>query len=291
MIRCITSDGGILACAVDSSAIVAAGQQIHGASAVAAAALGRLLRAAPLMGALLKEDGASLTLKVAGGGPLGTLVAIGDSRGNCRGYVERPEVELPPRADGKLDVGGAVGRDGRLGVIRDYGTGEPYSGQVELATGEIAEDITRYYAVSEQIPTVCALGVLVGKEDHRALLAGGLLVQALPGASSAGIDRLERNIATLEPVTTLLAKGFTPEDICRRALDGFEVEILDARRVSYRCTCSEERVLRALATLRPQELHSMAEETGYAEAKCRYCGKTYRIPKEKLEALAAAQKA
>ena len=173
IIRCITSDGAIMAAAIDSTDIVYTAQQLHKLSAVSSAALGRLLTASSLMGVMLKQENASITLKINGGGPIGNVVAVSDSHGICRGYVDHPQVELPLRADGKLDVGGAVGNTGRLGVIRDLGQGEPYAGQVELVSGEIAEDISSYYAVSEQVPTVCALGVLVDRESRQVLLAGG----------------------------------------------------------------------------------------------------------------------
>lgn len=286
MIRCITSDGSIMAAAVDTTEIVAIAQELHHTSAVATAALGRLLSGASLMGAMLKKENASLTLKVNGGGPLGSVVAIGDSHGNVRGYVEHPDVELPLKPNGKLDVGGGVGRDGLLMVVRDMGEGEPYVGQVRLATGEIAEDITAYYAISEQIPTVCALGVLVDKEQHQAMLSGGLLIQVLPGADNTAIDRLEANIRTLEPVTTMLAKGMSMEEICAKALDGFEMEILDEYRVKYVCTCSREKVIQAFSSMKKEELLSLADETGYAEAVCQYCCRKYRFSEEELEQIA-----
>ena len=223
IIRTITSDGSLMAAAIDSSEIVYTAQKIHGLSKTATAALGRLLTGASLMGDMLKVEGASLTLKVNGGGPLGNLVAISDSNGNVRGYVDHPQLELPLKPNGKIDVGGGVGCEGRLAVIRDMGEGDPYVGQVELVSGEIAEDLTSYYASSEQIPTVCALGVLVDKESGESLLAGGLLLQALPGADNAVLERLEQNIAKLDSVTTMLAKGMTPEEMCRTALEGFEV--------------------------------------------------------------------
>ena len=286
MIRCITSDGSIMAAAVDTTEIVAIAQELHHTGAVATAALGRLLSGASLMGAMLKKENASLTMKVNGGGPLGSVVAIADSHGNVRGYVEHPDVELPLKPNGKLDVGGGVGRDGLLMVVRDLGEGEPYVGQVRLATGEIAEDITAYYAISEQIPTVCALGVLVDKEQHQAMLSGGLLIQVLPGADNAAIDRLEANIRTLEPVTTMLAKGMSMEEICTKALDGFEMEILDEYRVKYVCTCSREKVVQAFSTMKKEELLSLADETGYAEASCQYCCRKYRFSVEELEKIA-----
>ena len=288
MIRCITSDGALMAAAVDTTEIAMIAQELHHTGAVATAALGRMLSAASLMGAMLKKENAALTLKINGGGPLGSVVAIGDSHGNVRGYVEHPEVELPLKPNGKLDVGAGVGRDGLLMVVRDLGEGEPYVGQVRLATGEIAEDVTAYYAISEQIPTVCALGVLVDRENHQAMLSGGLLIQVLPGADNAAIDRLEANVRTLEPVATMLAKGMTMEEICARALDGFEMEILDEYQVKYVCTCSREKVVQAFSTMKKDELLSLADETGYAEASCQYCGKKYRFSVEELEEIAKA---
>ncbi len=287
MIRCISSDGSVMAAAVDSTDTVCTAQSIHKTSAVASAALGRLLTASSLMGAMLKKEGASVTLKVKGGGPLGLLVAISDSRGNCRGFVEHPETELPLKADGKLDVGRAVGSSGLLCVIRDFGEGEPYTGQVRLVSGEIGEDVTAYFAESEQIPTACALGVLADKRDHLVMLSGGLLIQVLPGASEDAVSRLEKNVAALEPVTTMLAKGLSIEDMCRRALDGSDMEILDEFRVGYACPCSKERVERALATLKPEEIRSLADsETGKMEAKCHYCGRVYEFTEQELKALA-----
>lgn len=286
MIRCITSNGAMMAAAVDSTYLVATAHQVHNTSPVATAALGRLLTGASIMGSMLKKENATLTLKINGGGPLGSVVAIADSHGNCRGYVEHPEVDLPLKPNGKLDVGRAVGNNGLLGVLRDFGEGQPYMGQVEIISGEIAEDITHYYATSEQIPTVCALGVLVGKEDKDLILAGGLLIQVLPGASEADIDQLEKNISTLEPVTTMLAKGMTIEEMCKTALQGFELEILDEFQMSYVCTCSKERVRNALITLRPEDLRTLADETGKMEAKCQYCNRAYQFTAEELETLA-----
>ena len=287
IIRMITADGSLMASAIDSSDLVYTAQQLHGLSKTACAALGRLLTGASLMGAMLKEAGASLTVKVEGGGPLGSLLALADSKGNVRGYVDHPAVELPLRPDGKLDVGGAVGKEGRLAVIRDFGTGEPYAGQVELASGEIAEDLTNYYAVSQQIPTVCALGVLVGKEDGLAMLAGGMLIQALPGADEAALSRLEANIAQLESVTTMLAQNRSPEDMCRAALEGFQVEVLDTFPVHYVCNCSKERVAQALLTLQPQELREMPlDQEVRMETVCQYCSRKYYFSREELWALA-----
>lgn len=287
ILRTITADGSLMASAIDSSQIIRTAQQVHGLSKTACAALGRLLTGASLMGNMLKVEDASLTLKVNGGGPLGTLVAISDSRGNVRGYVDHPEVELPLKANGKIDVGGGVGRQGLLAVIRDMGERDPYIGQVELVSGEIAEDLTNYYASSEQTPTVCAMGVLVDKESGEALLSGGLLIQALPGADNAALERLEQNVAKLDSVTTMLAKGMTPEEMCRAALEGFQVEILDQAPVHYVCNCTKERFARGLLTLGSKELLELhGDEHGDVETVCHYCGKKYVFTKEDIAELA-----
>lgn len=286
IIRTITSDGAVMAVAIDSSDLVYTAQQLHHTSPVATAALGRLLTGASIMGTLLKKEDAALTLKINGGGPLGSVVAIADGKGNVRGYVDHPEVDLPLAPNGKLAVGEAVGRNGRLSVVRDLGEGEPYVGQVEITSGEIAEDITGYYATSEQIPTVCALGVLVNRETGKTMLAGGLLIQLLPGADEATISKLEKNVASLEPVTTMLAKGMDAHAMCLRALEGFEVEVLDSYPVSYVCTCSKERVKNALSTLPPEEVEHLADENGVMEAHCQYCNHSYTFTKEELQQLA-----
>lgn len=286
IIRCITSDGGISAVAMDSSDAVFTAQRIHKTSPVATAALGRLLTAASIMGSMLKQSTASITLRINGGGPLGSVIAVADSSGNCRGYVENPSFTLANKPNGKLDVSGAVGTDGLLSVMRDYGTGEPYIGQVPIISGEIAEDITGYYATSEQVPTVCALGVLVDKEDGKVLLSGGFLIQLLPGASQESIDKLEQNIAKLEPVTTMLAKGMDVEQMCRLALEGFELEVLDSFETAYTCNCSRDRVVRAISMLSPDEIATLADETGKAEVQCQFCDKIYTLTNRELQDIA-----
>ncbi len=287
IIRCITSDGSLMASAINSTDFVFTAQKLHGLTKTSCASLGRLLTAASMMGAMLKNDNASITLKIDGNGPLGNLVAVSDSRGNVRGYVDHPEVELPARADGKLDVGKAVGKEGRLAVIRDLGTGDPYVGQVALVSGEIAEDITSYYANSEQTPTVCALGVLVDRESGETLLSGGLLIQALPAAEEKALNLLENNLASLESVTTMLAKGITPEEMCRLALKGLTVEKLDEFEVHYACNCSKERYKRALLTLGPKELLNLPlNQENKAEAVCHYCSRKYYFTQGELEELA-----
>ena len=283
IIRCITSDGAVMASAIDASDIVYTAKKLHDLSRSATAALGRLLCAASLMGNMLKQQNAIINLRVSGDGEMGMLTAVGDSRGNVRGYVENPGCATEYYNSGKINVAKAVGKNGTLSVLRDYGSGDPYIGQVELVSGEIAEDITNYYATSEQIPTVCALGVLINKEDGEVMLAGGLLIQLLPGAFDDTIDKLEQNIAKLEPVTTMLAKGMSILDICKTALDGFEVEVLDENPVNYVCGCSREKLERYFMTMSDANIRSMADEKGEAEAVCQFCNKKYVFTAEDLE--------
>ena len=286
LVRCITTDGTVTAMAVDSTMTIQTMQRLHNMSAVGSAALGRLMTGALLMGSVLKSSKASVTLRVNGRGPLGSLIAVADNQGNVRGYAEHPQVKLPLNARGKLDVGAAVGKNGVLNVVRDFGSGQPYTGQIELVSGEIAEDLTEYYARSQQTPTVCALGVLTEKGGHDVVLAGGLLIQLLPTATEDAIDKLEKTLATLEPVTTMMAKGMTAEEMCRRALEGFDVELLDESPVHYGCNCSKERVAMAIGSLVPREIRAMIEEQGGAEATCPYCARKYTFTAEELEVLA-----
>ncbi|MDP4121146.1 MAG: Hsp33 family molecular chaperone HslO [Bacillota bacterium] len=290
IIRCITTDGGIMAFAIDSSDIVHTAKKLHCTSPCATAALGRLITAASMMGSLLKQSDASVTLRVCGDGPLGAVIAVSDSHGNCRGYVENPDCKTIYYENGKINVGDAVGKNGVLNVMRDLGSGDPYLGQIELVSGEIAEDITEYFAKSEQIPTVCALGVLLDKNDGEVLLSGGLLIQVLPGATDEEISKLEENINELEPVTTMLAKGMSIKEICDTALKGFEVEVLDETEINYVCTCSKEKVIRSIIMLPDDDIRSLADEKGVAEAKCHFCNKNYCFTKEELEEIILLKK-
>lgn len=285
IIRTISSDGLVMATAIDSTDIVTAAEQIHQTSAVNTAALGRLLTAASLMGNLLKGEKNSLTLRVDGNGPAGLLVAAADSNGNVRGYAENPVVELPLNPAGKLDVGGAVGQTGNLYVLKDLGLKEPYNGCVPLVTGEIAEDITSYYAVSEQIPTVCALGVLVNP-DLSVCCAGGLIIQLLPAAGEDTAEAVERQVQNLPPITTLLSQGLTPWDIVTKALPNLTLELLEEHEAAYRCACSRARFQQALQSLGKAELCAMANDLPKAEIDCRFCKKHYEFSKEELRALA-----
>lgn len=289
LIRCISSDGALMATAVDSTDIVAQAEQYHTTSAVVTAALGRLLTAASMMGNMLKGKDNSLTLRVKGGGPVGVVIAVSDAEGNVRGYVSNPVVELPLNAKGKLDVGGAVGCDGTLFVSKDVGGKEPYNGQVPLVSGEIAEDITAYYAMSEQIPTVCALGVLVNP-DLTVNAAGGYIIQLLPGADEQTIVKLEQSIEGLASVTQMLTRGMTPKDILFAALKNFEMEVLYEQEVAYKCNCSRARVEQALISMGRQELLELANEPKDTRVQCHFCDKTYTFTPAELQNLASAKK-
>ncbi len=289
LIRCLTRDATVMAMFLDAKDIVSEAERIHQLSAVNTAALGRLLTAASMMGIMLKGQKDSLTLKINGGGPAGTLMAVSDSNGNVRGYVQNPVVEIPTKPNGKLDVSGAVGTDGQLYVLKDTGGDQPYNGCVPLVSGEIAEDITQYYAVSEQTPTVCALGVLVNP-DLSVASAGGLLIQLLPFCPDPVVDRVEANVSKLEPVTAMLGKGMTPEEICSVALDGMEFDVLDTYEPSYRCACSRRKVEGALLALPSDELLSLPDEHGITEVTCRFCDKIYTFPRAELISLDASRR-
>lgn len=281
MLRGISENGGIVFYGVDSTEIVREMERLHKTSAVTTAALGRLLTAASMMGIMLKSTRDSVTIQIRGGGPAGRLLAVSDGTGNVKGYVEKPVVELPPREDGHLDVGNAVGRDGTLDVIRDLGMREPYIGQVPLTSGEIAEDITSYFAISEQVPTVCALGVLVDT-DLSVRCAGGFIVQLLPGATEQEIDLLEQNIKAMPSVTAMLEQGKTVRDMLDMALQGFRPDILDSYHVTYRCDCSRERVESMLRSLGRKEVEKLRDEDPIAEVNCQFCDKIYKVDLNEL---------
>ena len=232
--------------AADTTDIVSAAQQIHKTSKVCSAALGRLLTAASFMGQMMKEERGSVTLRINGGGSAGSVIAVSDSLGNVKGYVMNPAADLPLNQNGKLDVGGVVGKDGYLSVMKDFGTGEPYTGQVPIVSGEIAEDITSYFAVSEQIPTVCALGVLVNT-DKSIACSGGFIIQLLPAADDDTISRVESCISDFRSVTSMLSEGLTPGEICHTVLSAFDMELLDEFAISYQCECTRSKVEKARA--------------------------------------------
>lgn len=284
IVRTISKDASVVASAIDALDIVSEIERIHRTSAVVTAALGRLSIAASLIGNGLKGENDSVTIRLNGGGATGILIAVADSRGNVKSYVGNPIVELPLNKYGKLDVSGAVGKDGTLSVVKDLGLKEPYVGQVPIVSGEIAEDIASYFAVSEQIPTVCGLGVLVNP-DLTVKAAGGYLVQLLPFADESCIDILEANVNKLPPVTSMLDSGMSAEDIAKSVLDGLEPEVMDSFDVSYRCDCSKERVERALVSLGREELVKMAEEQDSNEVCCHFCDRKYVFSKDEIVAL------
>lgn len=288
IVRTISADASVVCSAIDGRDIAARIEQIHKTSAVCTAALGRLALGASLLGFGLKGENDSITVRMSGGGPAGALIAVADSRGNVKAYIQNPVVELPLNSVGKLDVRGAVGTEGTLSVIKDLGLKEPYSGQIPIVSGEIAEDITSYLATSEQVPSVCALGVLVNP-DLTVAQAGGFLIQLLPFAPEEAIDIIERNIKDMQSVTTMLSKGMTAEDIAMKALEGLEPNVLDDFEVGYRCDCSRERVERALLSLGAEELVKLAEDE-VTEVKCHFCDKVYNFPREEVKALAEAKK-
>ena len=289
LVRAISKDGFVKAVAVSTRDLTERARQIHKTLPVATAALGRTLAAASMMGNALKGDGASVTLQIKGGGPLGKILAVSDNEGNVRGTVDNPAVDIPLRPDGKLDVGSAVGCDGILTVIRDLNMKEPYVGSVGLLGGEIAEDLAAYFVESEQIPTACGLGVLVDR-DQSVLAAGGYLIQLLPGAGEDVISKVEGGVMAAGSVTGLLRENDDPEAILRKVLSDFDLDILEKSPVEYRCYCSRERMERALISLGPQQLESLIEEQGSAELRCQFCDNVQTFTRQQLEALLSNMK-
>ena len=285
LLRAIARDAGIQISAAVTTGLVERARQIHNTTPVATAALGRTLTATAIMGSQLKVDDGSVTVQVKGNGPLGAIVCVGDADGFVRGYLQNPSADLPLRPDGKLAVGAGVGR-GYLMVIKDIGLKDPVTGTVALVNGEIAEDLTRYFAESEQVPSACALGVLVDT-DCTVKCAGGWLVQLMPGVKDTDIDRLEANLAKLEPMTTMLDKGRTLEQIVQAVLDGFAVDFLQTDEIGYRCACSREKVERALISMGRDELSKMAQEQETSEVTCQFCDKIYTFTRAELEQLLA----
>ena len=284
IVNAITSNGAIRVVAADTTELCNRAQEIHKMSPTAAAALGRTLTAAAIMGSMLKSADDSLTIQLNGGGPIGKVVAVGDGNAKVKGYVGNPLVDLPLNEKGKLDVGGAIGRDGMLGIIRDLGLKEPYVGQVPLVNGEVAEDLTQYYATSEQLPTAVALGVLVDV-DYTIKAAGGFILQVLPGAYDEDIDNVEKTIQSISSVTEMLSNGKKPEDIVEQLLSDYEIEYFDNVPTKYECDCSRDRTDRALISLGKDELTKIIEEDGKAEITCHFCDNIYKYTKEELEQL------
>lgn len=284
LVRMISTDGTLTVIAAETTDIVKKMKRIHRTSPIASVALGRLITAASMMGAVLKGKDNTITLRINGGGPAGSLIGVSDSEGNVRGYVSNPAVEDMINDKGRLDIGGAVGKEGTLTVMKDLGMKEPYIGQIPLVSGEIAEDITSYFAISEQLPSVCALGVSL-KKSSAIEVAGGFIIQLLPTAMDDTIDKVEECLKGLKPITKMLSDGMTAEEICRHVLKGFELEILDTSNPEYKCNCSKERTAKALLTLGKEELLDMANDP-QTEVSCHFCDKKYVFTPEEIKALA-----
>lgn len=278
--RAITGDGAVRAMAAITTDMVNEAQKTHNLSKTTTAALGRTLTAAALIGCTMKGERDSLTIQIDGGGPAGKVIAVSDSSANVKGYVSNPDAEVPPK-NGKLDVGGVIGRNGMLGIIRDMGLKEPYVGKVTLATGEVGDDIAKYFAQSEQIPSVVALGVLVN-QDGSVKAAGGLIIQVMPGATDEQIDNLEKMVSQLPPITKLISEGANAEDILGFALSSFASYTMEKFDVNYKCDCCMDRIERAVASLGRKEIEDIIEKQGEAEITCHFCKKTYKVTKDRL---------
>lgn len=283
IIRATAAEGTVKITAITSRDICERARQIHTLSPLATAALGRALSAISMMGNMLKEENGSMSLQINGDGPLGMILAVSDSRGNPRGYVRNGQVDLPLRQDGKIDVGGGVG-SGLLTVVKDIGLGEPYVGSVELLGGEIAEDLALYFTESEQIPSACALGVLI-ERDRSVRAAGGYIIQMMPGADDAMAAQIERAVIENGAVTGMLDRGMSPEEIINALLGELGVKIHETQPVEYRCTCSRQRLSGALVSLGREELEAIRKEQGEAEMTCRFCDNVYRFSAEDLDEL------
>lgn len=283
IIRAMAAGGQIRAFAATTKDLVEHARQIHNTSPVATAGLGRMLTAASMMGATLKNSSDVLTLIAKGDGPLGGITVTADSASNVKGYVNNPSFVNPPNFFGKFDVGGAIG-NGTLTVIKDIGLKEPYSGQVSLITGEIAEDLTYYFATSEQVPTSVALGVLMNK-NNTVRQAGGFIIQLMPFASDEVIDALEAKIKEITSITSLLDSGMSPEDILNQVLGDMDLEITNTIPTAYNCNCSRERVTKAIISIGKKEITDMINEGKDIEVNCHFCNKNYVFTPEDLKKL------
>lgn len=284
IVRYITEDGSAFVIACDSTDMVAEMEKIHKPSATVTAALGRLITATSMMGDMLKNKDDSITVRMNGNGPCGDLIAVSDYNGNSRAYVQNPIVEIPLNSVGHLDVRGAVGTDGQLYVIKDIGMKEPYVGQTPIVSGEIAEDITNYFATSEQTPSVCALGVLVNP-DLTVKHAGGFIIQLLPFCPDEVISKIEESIKDIPSVTEMLSNGFTADDMAKRALQGINIDKLDESEISYKCNCSKERVEAALISTGLENLEDMANQEEDTVVECHFCDKKYSFSPKSIRGL------
>ena len=285
--RAMTTDGWVKAVAINSKTIVERARSIHNTTPTATAALGRTLSACAMLGNMQKIENGSVTLQIKGGGPLGPVLAVSDAEGNVRGYVQNPHITLLEKYAGKLDVGAAVGKDGLLTVIRDLQMKEPYVGSVELVSGEIGDDVTAYLVQSEQCPSACGLGVLVDV-DHSVKAAGGFILQLLPGAPEAVIDKLEAGIAAAGSVTSMLDAGLSLRELLCRVTGGMELEFFEPTPVEYRCYCTRDRVEATLISLGREELGQIAQEGKDVRVECQFCDTEYKFTPEDVRRLLAA---
>ncbi len=284
IVRYITEDGSAYIIACDSGDVISEAQKIHKSSPVVTAAFGRLLTATAIMGATLKGKNDSITVRINGSGPTGSLIAVSDSSSNVRGYVQNNFVNIPLNSNGKLDVASAVGKDGTISVFKDLGLKEPFSGVVPLYSGEIAEDITEYYVMSEQIPSMCALGVSID-ENSVIKCAGGFLIQLLPGCSEITIDKIEASVSSLDTVTQLLSKGNDIDYIANKALSGLNITKTDEKTFEYKCYCSRDKVKSALVSTGKDALEDMADSDENTVVNCHFCNKQYIFTPEQIRQL------
>lgn len=284
LIRAMTKDGWVKAVAIDGKNLVERARQIHDTTPTATAALGRTLCAASMLGNMQKTENGSITLQFKGGGPLGTVLAVSDWQGNVRGYVQNPHITLLEKYAGKLDVGAAVGTDGMLTVIRDLQMKDPYVGSVQLVSGEIGDDVTAYLVQSEQTPSACALGVLVDT-DCTVKVAGGYILQLLPGAPEEVIDRLEIGIQNAGAVTAMLDRGLSPKEMLETVMEGMELEFFEESPVEYRCYCTRDRVESTLISLGKKELNEIAEEGKDIQVECQFCDTEYKFTPAQIREL------
>lgn len=284
LVRAMTRDGFVKITAVSTTELTGRAREIHHTTAVATAALGRVLAATSMIGNMQKIDQGSVTLIIKGGGPLGTLLATADPEGNVRGYVENPQIDLMEKYQGKLDVGAAVGADGTLTLIRDLHMKDPYVGTVQLLGSEIAEDVAAYFVESEQVPTVCALGVLLNR-DQTVDVAGGYLLQLLPGAPDSLIDQLEASVAKAGSVSGMMKNGLGPAEIIETLLGKDEVEILETTPISYKCYCSRERVASTIISLGAKEMQDIIDEGQDIHVDCQFCDTVYTFTPADIQAL------
>lgn len=284
ILRGATTDEGIRFFCCITTEMVEEARSIHSCSPVSIAALGRMLTAGSMMGLMLKSDKDTLTLQINGKGPAGSIVVVSDNSGNAKGYITNNDVELMRRPDGKLDVGTAVGVDGVLTVIKDLGLKEPYVGQIPIISGEIGDDISSYFATSEQTPTAVGVGVLV-EVDGRVAASGGFIIQLMPEADESVISKLEERLGQIRSVTEMVSSGLDAEGMMKEILGDLEFKIYEKKEIGYRCNCNKERLERALISIGEQELVEIIEEQGHAELVCHFCNSKYQFNKEELNEL------